>query len=237
VMGRIRDVADAAVQAMQRPQAFPGELLGTGQGGALDNQVLMGRHTARVEPFAPWQAAAAAASRNEALDVLDWHPPAGLAQLIGNVARGAESEADYLRRIEERLAAIERELAARRGGPQPSECDDFKKALQHASIEPTHALAKARMILEGIIGTIYRQHRKGRGETLDNMIKALTEGRTGSIFPKAIKTYLHTVRALGNIVIHKNDDNLNTVDIEITLLALLQVVAWYLLEYRPPAPE
>jgi hypothetical protein len=235
VMRRIRDAADAAVQAMQRPQAFPDDLLRVGPGGMLDNQLLIGRHTARVEPFAPWQAAAAAASRNEALDVLAWHPPPGLAHLIGNVARGAESEADYLRRIEERLAAIERELATRHGGMQRSECEDFKKALQHARIEPTHALGNARMILDGIIGTIYRQHCKGKeGKPLFNMIEELIEGTTGSIFPKAIKTYLHTVRVLGNIVVHRTGD-VDTVDIEITLLALLQIVAWYVLEYRPPA--
>jgi hypothetical protein len=60
------------------------------------------------------------------------------------------------------------------------------------------------------------------------------EGKASSIFPRAIKTYLHTVRILGNIVIHKTGDELKPIDIEITLLALLQIVAWYVLEYQPP---
>lgn len=235
VLGRIRE---AIAGAVQRLNTFPEDLIGVGERGAFDNLVVVGLHTSRVKSFQERQKVAAAASREEALSALDWHPSAGLAPSIANVARGADGEAYYLRRIEDRLATIELELAARRLQPQATECDDFKKALQHARIEPTHALGNARMILDGIVGTIYRQHCKGKdSKPLNNKIEELLDekGKTISLFPRHIRTYLHTVRVLGNIVIHKTGDEVTSIDVEITLLALLQIVAWYLLEYRPPA--
>ena len=233
VLDRIRE---AVAGTVQRLSTFPDDLIGFGERGAFDNQVAIGLHTSRVESFQEWQKVAAAASREEVLNAVEWHPSAGLTPSIANVARGADGEADYLRRIEARLATIERELAARRPQTQPSECDDFKEALQHARIRPTHALGNARTILDGIIGTIYRQHCKGKdSKPLYDKIEELLEPKTRSLFPRHIGSYLHTVRVLGNIVVHKTGDEVTGIDVEITLLALLQIVAWYLLEYRPPA--
>jgi hypothetical protein len=230
-------VAGVVAEVGERPPSFPEEVIERGADGAFDEQIEIGLHPARVDRSEPWQRAAAVAARAEVLDLLQWQPPDGYRQAVRNAALCRDPTEDYLRRIEERLAAIERELAKRQGGGGSGECLEFRKVLDHARIDPQHALPLARMILEGIVSMIYEQQSSNHKSkpTLQAMIKELLEGRSKSIFPKHITTYLHTVRYLGNLVTHNNRTaDLNPADVEIALRVLLEVVAWYVLEYRPP---
>lgn len=224
---------EAISESVSRPYGFPKKMLDARPDRAFDDQLSIGLHSSCTALFQPWQNVAGSAAREEILSVLDWRPPDGYLQTIGNASRVPEREEEYLRRIEERLSAIERELARRQVVPQPSEYVELKDTLAHARINPRNSLAVARLILERIVSRLYRQHCKGNEKDLFGNIEELLKS---SIFPKSVRSYLHTVRVLGNIVLHDlPNPELTSVDVEITLLSLLQVVAWYVLEYRPSA--
>jgi hypothetical protein len=93
---------------------------------------------------------------------------------------------------------------------------------------------KTRQILEEIVQRIYCDFKKSPTvKPLFNMIEEITAA--GTVVPRNIASYLHTVRVLGNLVVHSNPTAppaaLSEADRELSLLMTLLIVEWYLLEY------
>jgi Domain of unknown function (DUF4145) len=231
---RISEVVEERFARSFAGTGFSGSILEDEKEGTFDDDLMMGVHSVSPGTLKPWEKAAAAASIEEALAMLHWRPDETSARLIRNGLRIGEGQTDKLKHIEEQLVRIERKLGNRSAG----QCTELRTAVSISRIDPGTALSKARRILEGIITQIYRDRNASQStNVLFEMIEKLLEDK--SLFPKKIASYLHTVRVLGNISVHSGplgkgpESPPDHVDVEITLLMLLQLVEWYLLEYRP----
>jgi hypothetical protein len=230
---RIGELIEEKFSQSYAGTVFPGPILENEDGKVFDDDLLMGVWSAPVATLQPWEKAAAVASADELLEILNWRLNETCAQLVRNGLRVSDGPADTLKRIEEQLARIERKL----GDGSAAQCRDLRTAVTVSRIDPGVALSKARLILEEIISQIYRERNPGESATvLFKMIEKLLEDQ--SLFPKKIASYLHTVRVLGNVSVHSYplgkapESAPDHTDVEITLLMLLQLIEWYLLEYR-----
>lgn len=217
---------------------FPGPALSSD----LDSDCLSfldaGFHHGLFEELHPLELASGALTRDEAAELLGWRPSPMLERSLEGIR--LEGEPNFLERIERRLARLENTLRTRhRSAP---ECEEVRKAVGIGAADPPFALAKARQILERLVLRIYQDQKPGAKEKpLFNMIEELTEVR--DLFPPNVSTFLHSVRVIGNYVVHPRPGQpaaetlLSEADVEVTLLMILSVIEWYLLEYHPPGPE
>jgi uncharacterized protein DUF4145 len=201
----------------------------------LEAPITTGFHCCLFDETSPMQRAAMAADPAALNAYLTWHPPESWnPEVLANAVLESESDADLLRRIEGRLKRIESSLEAQ--SMQTDACDQLRKACHILRADPPFALVKARQILEEIIQRVYREQKKTEQvKPLFNMIEELIEA--GTVFPRNISSYLHTVRVLGNLVVHSAPGvaptPLSDQDLELSLLMTLNIVEWYLLQYVP----
>jgi hypothetical protein len=201
-------------------------------------------HPALFDPPSPLVAAGAVCAMTAAVEIVTWQPPAAWhpSQMANAVTLADAAEGD-LQRVETRLVRLEQELARRQ--MTSVECTELRKAIAIGREDPAFALVKARQILEGIVGRLYRQHRpniQGKALLFD-MIRDLTgQSNRPSVLPRHIGNYLDTVRVLGNLEAHRgpgegaNDatGGLSRNDLELSLMMMLNVIEWFLLEHAPP---
>jgi hypothetical protein len=196
-----------------------------------------GFHTSYLAEFEPFQKAAMSASSENLAEWICWQPPIEWdGHLLTNSVVESDHEVEGLRKIETQLGHIEQLL--RQNNAAFVEAGELRKALEIYRVDPLFALAKSRQIMEQIVGRVYRDHKPGaRTKPLFNMVEELTA--KGDLFPRSIATYLHTIRILGNLVVHGGsteqadhpDKQLGEVDVELTLLMTLRLVEWFLVEY------
>jgi hypothetical protein len=197
-------------------------------------------HPALFRALSPFETLATAVSLQEALASLIWRPPSTWTDgVLSNTVKLADKPEDFLQRIEAQLQRLEEELLHRRAAAQ--ECVEMRKAINISREDPPFGLVKARQILEMIVENLFRRHRPSRAlKPLLNMIEDLT-GQTGerAALPRHIGSYLHTIRVLGNLEVHRGlasdkkpneQPPLNLGDVELSLLMILNVIEWFLLE-------
>jgi hypothetical protein len=228
---RIGEAVEASFASRYAGSGFAGSML---ENGEFDDDLAMGVHSAWSSEPAPWEKAAAAASSDELLGLLDWRPAdATAAQLRNSV--WTDGAVDHLQRIEKQLARIERALGDMSSA---AHCREFRSAIAISRTDRNSSLGKARQILEGVITEIYRQRKapaSKRLPVLNDMIQELLKDK--SLFPRKIASYLHTIRTLGNMGVHfdttepSRQSPISDTDVEVSLLMLLQLIEWYLLEY------
>jgi hypothetical protein len=216
---------------------LPAPVLDTDQDGAYADLISSGLHLSAMQAFTPPQKAAGAATADEVMSLGGWRPPDTWAALLENGVAVGDGAVDHLKRIEAKLADIERALEARNAPAQ--ECGELRKAVQISRADPPFALAKARQIVEGIVQALYLDRHPGRPKPLFDMIEELAGD---PVIPRKIKSYLQTLRVLGNLSVHVQPGEqtpASGADVELGLLMALQLVEWYLLEYpgagRPQA--
>ena len=233
---RLFEAVDTAFAGSLAEAGLPAPRFDAAPAGEFDGAIVTGVHSSVLEERSPAERLIAAATADDLAALLGWRPPDTWTPLIRNASPPIERELDHLKRIEVRLARIERALGARRAASP--ECAELKAAVDISRTHPPMALGKARVIVEGIVGAIYRERHPQRRSTppLFNMIDELTE--IPGIFPRTIASYLHTLRVLGNRSLHAGEVDtrpLSDVDVELALLMVLDVVGWYVLE-RGAAP-
>ncbi len=87
--------------------------------------------------------------------------------------------------------------------------------------DPALAMAKMRKIAENLIKTHYTAYKHQNNPNLAQMIKELDELK---IYPRTIKTYLETIRILGNIGTHEG--GITALDVDIMLPMFLHTRKW-----------
>ena len=200
-------------------------------------------HPALFDFPSPLIASGMACSITDAITAIAWQPPADWysAQRTDAVLAGDAAE-EFLHRVETRLARLEHELERRQ--TVSAECIELRKAIAIGHEDPAFALVKARQILEGIVGRLYRIHRpNAQAKTmLFDMIRDLTgQSNRANVLPRHIGNYLDTVRVLGNLEAHRGADGdakdavggLSRNDLELSLMMMLNVIEWFLLEHLP----
>lgn len=198
-------------------------------------------HPALFDFPAPLIASGMTCSIADAITAIAWQPPADWhpAQMTDAVLPGDAAEG-FLHRVETRLARLEQELERRQ--TVSAECIELRKAIAIGREDPAFALVKARQILEGIVGKLYRIHRpNAQAKTmLFDMIRDLTgQSNRANVLPRHIGNYLDTVRVLGNLEAHRGADGeakdtssgLSRNDLELSLMMMLNVIEWFLLEH------
>ncbi|HSS21157.1 MAG TPA: DUF4145 domain-containing protein [Pyrinomonadaceae bacterium] len=215
---------------------FPAALLPDSHN--VSEQLATGFHSSLFDDAKPTDKAACAATPEEIQALLSWKPAeTSVGSLLLNTHVGHEHEQDFLKRIEVKLEDLERVLQSR--NLALDECAEFKKALGISRADPPFALVKTRQILEGIVQRVYQDRKEGQPiKPLYNMIDELLDD--GRVFPRRIASYLHTLRVLGNLVAHggparaqdAGGNELSESDVELTLLMTLNLVEWYLSEYK-----
>jgi hypothetical protein len=199
----------------------------------LDAPLTTGFHSSLFDDVSPVARAGMAVEAAPLQEYLTWHPPETWDPgALANAVREPDAEPDFLRRMEARLKRIEGVWQTRR--LTSDACEEFRKALHIHRADPLFALVKARQILEEIIKRVYQEQKATRQvKPLFNMIEELIQA--GTVFPRPIASYLHTVRVLGNLVVHSGPDDapapLSEGDLELSLLMTLHIVEWYLLQY------
>lgn len=190
-----------------------------------------------LEP-SPLDAVSAAVPTSKAVAAIGWQPP--VSWRIGAASNATElpdSTEGYLQRIEARLTTLEQTLAQR--SLSAEECAELRKAIGISQQDTSFALGKARQILERIVRRLYRQHRPAlpQKSTLKEMIEDLT-GRANrpAVLPRRIFPYLDAIRVLGNLEVHDaaqggSESRLSHKDVEVSLLMMVNVIEWYLLEH------
>ncbi len=191
-------------------------------------------------------AMSAAVQNATAIAAIGWQPPASWRTgAATNAATLPDSTEGYLQRIESRLTALERTLAQR--SLTAEECAELRKAIGISQQDASFALVKARQILEKIVRQLYRQHRPALPQKalLFEMIRDLTgQANRPAVLPRRIGHYLETIRVLGNLEAHaaSAEDGkgaagsaLSSDDVELSLLMMVNVIEWYLLENEAPA--
>ena len=189
-------------------------------------------------------AMSAAVQNATAIATIGWQPPASWRTgAATNAATLPDSTEGYLQRIESRLTALERTLAQR--SLTTEECAELRKAIGISQQDASFALVKARQILEKIVRQLYRQHRPALPQKalLFEMIRDLTgQANRPAVLPRRIGHYLETIRVLGNLEAHaaSAEDGkggagsaLSSDDVELSLLMMVNVIEWYLLENEP----
>jgi len=179
-----------------------------------------------------------------AIATIGWQPPASWRTgAAANAATLPDSTEGYLQRIESRLTALERTLAQR--SLTAEECAELRKAIGISQQDASFALVKARQILEKIVRQLYRQHRPALPQKalLFEMIRDLTgQANRPAVLPRRIGHYLETIRVLGNLEAHAASvedgkggagSALSSDDVELSLLMMVNVIEWYLLENEP----
>ena len=179
----------------------------------------------------------------DAITALAWQPPADWHPVhTASAAPPGDAAEGFLRRVETRLVRLEHELERRQ--TVSAECTELHKAIAIGREDPAFALVKARQILEGIVGRLYRIHRpNAQAKTmLFDMIRDLTgQSNRANVLPRHIGNYLDTVRVLGNLEAHRGADGeakdagggLSRNDLELSLMMMLNVIEWFLLEHLP----
>lgn len=156
---------------------------------------------------------------------------ASLLNTLNNVELYKNSEKEYsLKEIEKKLTILENKIDSI---SEKIYCDELKKAISIAKVDPPFSLAKSRNILETIILDIYRKKiDEKKSKPLFNMIEELLTIK--DLFPKAISVYLNTIRIMGNLIVHAQDDKatISEYDIEIILLMTMNLVEWYVLNFQ-----
>ena len=105
---------------------------------------------------------------------------------------------------------------------------------------------KARQILEKLVRHLYRQHRPTLPQKalLFEMIRDLTgQANRPAVLPRRIGHYLETIRVLGNLEVHADSAQgqgasgsaLSQDDVELSLLMMVNVIEWYLVEHEQSA--
>jgi len=234
---RVRDALDPAFAAGYARLGF--RELPWDDETDLADLISTGFHASLFHDFCPLAKAAMTIDPGCALRLLAWRPPRlWPAACAANAAVEEDAQQGGLKKIEQRLDRVEKLLAERHAAAV--ECGELRKALAISRADPPFALAKARQILESIVLRIFLEHKPGqKPKPLFNMIEELLEG--GQVFPRRIATYLHTIRIIGNLVVHGGlkpepagaSPELSEADVELSLLMTLQLVEWYLLEYAP----
>src|SRR5436190_123587 len=133
--------------------------------------------------------------------------------------------------------------------PVPEATREVLRAAMHparfADVAPL-ALVKARQILEKIMRRLYRRHRPTLPQKalLFEMIRDLTgQANRPAVLPRRIGHYLETIRVLGNLEVHADSAQgqgasasaLSQDDVELSLLMMVNVIEWYLLEHEQSA--
>jgi hypothetical protein len=199
-----------------------------------------------AEP-SPLEAVSAAVPMATAAATIGWQPPASWRSgAAANTATLPDSTEGYLQRIEARLTALEQALAQR--SLTAEECAELRKAIGISQQDASFALVKARQILEKIVKQLYRQHRPTLPQKalLFEMIRDLTgQANRPAVLPRRIGHYLETIRVLGNLEVHVDSAEegkaasgaaLSRDDVELSLLMMVNVIEWYLLEHEQAAP-
>jgi Domain of unknown function (DUF4145) len=198
------------------------------QEGEFAELLALGYHSASSEDSSAIDRMGAAVTADALRPLLDWRPPPAWASLIANRVASGERAVDHLMRIEEGLRRVERALGERLASSR--ECSDLKEALALGrNAHLPSAVSKARAVLERIVQAIYATRHPGqRPPPLFDMIEDLVAVQ--GLFPGKIRSYLHTLRVVGNIGAHESEQT-SEVDVQLVLLMLLELVSWYLLEY------
>ena len=202
-------------------------------------------HPARFADVAPLDAVSAAVQTATAAATIGWQPPASWRSgAVANAATLPDSTEGYLQRIESRLTALEQTLAQR--SLSAEECAELRKAIGIGQQDASFALVKARQILEKIVRRLYRRHRPTLPQKalLFEMIRDLTgQANRPAVLPRRIGHYLETIRVLGNLEVHADSAQgqgasasaLSQDDVELSLLMMVNVIEWYLLEHEQSA--
>ena len=197
-------------------------------------------HPALFDAPAPLDALSAAVEAATAAATIGWLPPViWRSGVASNEARLADSTDAYLQRIEGRLTSLEKALAQR--SLSTEECAELRKAISISQQDASFALVKARQILERIVRRLYLAHRPSHPPkaTLFDMIRDLTgQANRPAVLPRRIGHYLETIRVLGNLEAHAASREetlpggtaLSRDDVELSLLMMVNVIEWYLLE-------
>lgn len=200
-------------------------------------------HPALFGEPSPLDAVSAAVQTAKVVATIGWQPPVSWRTGAGtNTTTLPDSTEGYLQRIDSRLTALERTLAQR--SLSAEECAELRKAIGISQQDASFALVKARQILEKIVSRLYRQHRPALPQKalLVNMIRDLTgQANRPAVLPRRIGHYLDTIRLLGNLEVHaasaendqrSSDSALSRDDVELSLLMMVNVIEWYLLEHE-----
>jgi len=202
-------------------------------------------HPALFAEAAPLDAVSAAVPTATAAATIGWQAPASWrGGAASNAATLPDSTEGYLQRIESRLTALEQTLAQR--SLSAEECAELRKAIGISQQDASFALVKARQILEKIVKQLYRQHRPTLPQKalLFEMIRDLTgQANRPAVLPRRIGHYLETIRVLGNLEVHADSAQgqgasgaaLSQDDVELSLLMMVNVIEWYLLEHEQSA--
>ena len=202
-------------------------------------------HPALFAEAAPLDAVSAAVQTATATATIGWQPPASWRSgAASNAATLPDSTEGYLQRIESRLTALEQTLSQR--SLSAEECAELRKAIGISQQDASFALVKARQILEKIVRRLYRQHRPTLPQKalLFEMIRDLTgQANRPAVLPRRIGHYLETIRVLGNLEVHADSAQgqgargaaLSQDDVELSLLMMVNVIEWYLLEHEQSA--
>ncbi|HEY2966930.1 MAG TPA: DUF4145 domain-containing protein [Casimicrobiaceae bacterium] len=203
-------------------------------------------HPVLFAEAAPLEAVSAAVPTATASATIGWQPPASWRSgAASNAATLPDSAEGYLQRIESRLTALERTLSQR--SLSAEECAELRKAIGISQQDASFALVKARQILEKIVRRLYRRHRPTLPQKalLFEMIRDLTgQANRPAVLPRRIGHYLETIRVLGNLEAHADSAQagqgasgaaLSQDDVELSLLMMVNVIEWYLLEHEQSA--
>lgn len=237
VRDRILEIAETAFDRSVGVRGLPKPDLEAEQDGEFEVLIASGLYSAPANELSAAERITAAATSDEVASVLEWRPPETWAPLIDNAARSAGGPVDHLKRIEARLARIERAIERQRASSR--ECADLKEAVEISRTHPGSALGKIRPIVESMVQAIYVERKPGqRTKPLFDMIEELRE--TAGVFPRKIASYLHTLRVLGNLAVHATQAEHappSDADVELALLMVVELVGWYLLDYPAGRPS
>jgi formylglycine-generating enzyme required for sulfatase activity len=140
-----------------------------------------------------------------------------------------ESQLDNLK---ERLESIERKL-------EDNILKDANFALKYALDDPEGAASKAGRAIEGILGIVYKELAKEKGEKFSETKPMAMESlkdeikKLGGKIPNNISTNIELIQRYRNVGSHANYNlTIKKDDLEPILILLLNVIKWYLEDIR-----
>lgn len=118
--------------------------------------------------------------------------------------------------------------------------EGVRKAIELADVDTQAALVRIRNVMELVVRRAYENqsgHSSGT-QPLDGLIQRAARE---DVLPKSLEAYAHTIRGLGNLGAHPQDERLGRDDVARALGVLLPILRWFFQQRREdlqtPPPE
>jgi hypothetical protein len=110
--------------------------------------------------------------------------------------------------------------------------EGIHRALRIADADPEMALARTRKVLDLLLRDVYQRRLNQPAGTrpLENLIQQLVKE---GCFPARLEAYATAVRLLGNVGVHRFEQDVGPADVNRALLQLLPILEWFFAVERP----